>query len=47
MERTEDFGPALERAMAETGVRLLHLKTDIEQITPALTVAKLREKTKS
>ena len=47
VERTEDFGPALERAMAETGVRLLHLKTDIEQITPALTVAKLREKTKS
>ena len=47
VERTEDFGTALERAMAETGVRLLHLKTDIEQITPALTVAKLREKTKS
>ncbi|MEG3093089.1 thiamine pyrophosphate-binding protein [Sphingomonas sp. PB1R3] len=39
--RTEDFAPALSRAMAETGVRLLHLKTDIEVITPATTLSRI------
>lgn len=39
--RTEDFAPALTRAMAETGVRLLHLKTDIEVITPATTLSRI------
>jgi acetolactate synthase-1/2/3 large subunit len=42
VERTEDFAPALARAQAESGVRLLHLKTDVEQITSATTIAKLR-----
>lgn len=42
VERTEEFAPALERAMAETGVRLLHLKTDVEAITPGLTLAAVR-----
>jgi acetolactate synthase-1/2/3 large subunit len=42
VERTEDFAPALARAQAERGVRLLHLKTDVEQITSATTIAKLR-----
>ena len=42
VERTEDFAPALARAQAEKGVRLLHLKTDVEQITAATTIAKLR-----
>jgi acetolactate synthase-1/2/3 large subunit len=42
VERTADFAPALERALAEQGVRLLHLKTDVEQITSATTIAKLR-----
>ena len=37
--RTEDFAPALAHAMAEPGVRLLHLKTDIEIITPASTLS--------
>jgi acetolactate synthase-1/2/3 large subunit len=40
--RTEDFAPALDRALAQDGVRLLHLKTDVEQITNATTIAKLR-----
>ena len=40
--RTADFAPALDRAMAETGVRLLHLKTDIEAITPGLTLSALK-----
>jgi acetolactate synthase-1/2/3 large subunit len=44
VDTTEAFAPALERAMDGRGVRLLHLKTDIEQLTPALTVSKLRER---
>jgi acetolactate synthase I/II/III large subunit len=42
VERTEEFAPALDRALAAPGVRLLHLKTDIEQITPATTVSAIR-----
>lgn len=42
--RTEDFVPALLRAMAETGVRLLHLKTDIEVITPAMTLPRIAQR---
>lgn len=37
--RTEDFAPALGRAQAESGVRLLHLKTDVEQITNGTTLS--------
>ena len=44
VERTEDFGAVLGQAMNRQGVRLLHLKTDVEQITPALTISKLRER---
>jgi acetolactate synthase-1/2/3 large subunit len=33
VESTEAFAPALERAMTEPGVRLLHLKTDMKVIT--------------
>lgn len=40
--RTEDFAPALDRALGETGVRLLHLKTDIEVITASTTISKIR-----
>lgn len=39
VERTVDFAPALARAQAERGVRLLHLKTDVEQITPGATLS--------
>jgi acetolactate synthase I/II/III large subunit len=42
VERTEEFAPALDRARAHGGVALLHLRTDIEQISPALTVSALR-----
>jgi acetolactate synthase-1/2/3 large subunit len=42
VERTEEFAPALERAMAEGGVRLLHVKTDVEAITPGLTLSGVR-----
>jgi acetolactate synthase-1/2/3 large subunit len=42
VERTEEFGPALDRALVERGVRLLHLKTDVEVITPGTTISALR-----
>lgn len=42
VETTAEFAPALDRALAQSGVRLLHLKTDIEFITPGLTVTGIR-----
>ncbi|MGH6728898.1 MAG: thiamine pyrophosphate-binding protein [Sphingomicrobium sp.] len=42
VERTEDFAPALDRAMKRKGIRLLHCLTDVEQITNATTISKLR-----
>jgi acetolactate synthase-1/2/3 large subunit len=47
VERTEDFAAALERARAQAGVKLLHLKTDIEIISNATTITKLRERARS
>jgi outer membrane protein len=44
VEKTEDFAPALDEAMKRKGLRLLHCKTDVEQITNATTISKLREK---
>ena len=46
VERTEDFEAALGRAQAERGVRLIHLKTDVEVISNATTITRLREKAK-
>ncbi len=40
--KTEDFAGALDRAMARSGVRMLHLVTDIEAITAGTTLAKVR-----
>jgi acetolactate synthase-1/2/3 large subunit len=42
VERTEDFASALTRALAEPGVKLLHLKTDMEVITAGTTISRLR-----
>jgi acetolactate synthase-1/2/3 large subunit len=42
VETTRDFAPALARAVGAKGVRLLHLKTDVEQLGPAVTVSGLR-----
>ena len=42
VETTEQFGPALDRALAQGGVKLLHLKTDIEVITNATTIGAIR-----
>lgn len=40
--KTEEFAPALDRALAQSGVRLLHLKTDVEFITPGTTITAIR-----
>ncbi|WNO53092.1 thiamine pyrophosphate-binding protein [Stakelama saccharophila] len=42
VERTEDFGPALDQALSRTGLRMLHCRTDIEAINPATTITRLR-----
>ena len=42
VESTQQFAPALDRAMAHRGIRLLHCKTDVEQISNATTITKLR-----
>ena len=42
VERTEDFAPALHAALEHKGVRLLHCKTDVEQISNSTTIAKIR-----
>ncbi len=47
VEKTADFAPALDRAMAQKGIRLIHCKTDVEQITNATTISKIREKAKA
>lgn len=44
VEATADFAPALDRAMAQGGVRLLHLKTDVEVITAATTLEAIRNR---
>ena len=42
VETTDQFAPALARALEQPGAALLHLKTDIERISPTLTVSGLR-----
>jgi acetolactate synthase I/II/III large subunit len=45
VESTEEFAPALTQAMERKGLRLLHLKTDVEFLTAAgTTVSGLRGK---
>jgi acetolactate synthase-1/2/3 large subunit len=44
VERTEDLVSALDGALARKGVRLLHLKTDVEVITNQTTISALRDK---
>ncbi len=42
VEKTEDFGPAFERAQASGKPALLHLKLDPEAITPARSLSQIR-----
>jgi acetolactate synthase-1/2/3 large subunit len=44
VERTEEFAPALERAMASGKPAILHCLMDPETITPATTLTAIREK---
>ncbi|WP_213980375.1 thiamine pyrophosphate-binding protein [Sphingomonas sp. dw_22] len=44
VETTAQFAPALARALEQPGVKLLHLKTDVEFITPATTISALRNR---
>jgi acetolactate synthase-1/2/3 large subunit len=44
VDRTEQFAPALDRAMAETGLRLLHLRTEVEFITAGTTITAIRNR---
>ena len=47
VETTEQFVPAFDQALKRKGIRLLHCKTDVEVITNATTISKLREKAKA
>ena len=42
VEKTEDFGPALARAMDRKGIRLLHCVSDVEVISNATTISEIR-----
>ena len=46
VERTEEFAPALDDALGRSGLRLLHLKTDVEVITNGTTISALRERSR-
>jgi acetolactate synthase-1/2/3 large subunit len=47
IEKTGEFAPALDEALKLKGIRLLHCKTDVEQITNATTITGLRDKAKA
>jgi acetolactate synthase I/II/III large subunit len=44
VEATVDFAPALDRALQQRGVRLLHLVTDMERISAGSTISALRDR---
>jgi acetolactate synthase-1/2/3 large subunit len=44
VERTEQFAPALDRALASRKPAILHCLIDPEAITPATTLTTIREK---
>ncbi|MBA3576456.1 MAG: thiamine pyrophosphate-binding protein [Sphingomonas sp.] len=46
VEKTEEFAPALDRSLERKGIRLIHCKTDVEQISNATTIAKIRKRSK-
>jgi acetolactate synthase-1/2/3 large subunit len=46
VDTTADFVPALDTALKKKGIRLIHCKTDVEQISNATTIAKIRGKAK-
>jgi acetolactate synthase I/II/III large subunit len=44
VDATKDFAPALELALTKKGIRLIHCKTDVEQISNATTISGIRGK---
>lgn len=44
VEATAEFAPALDRALEQSGLRLLHLKTDVERISAGTTISALRSR---
>jgi acetolactate synthase-1/2/3 large subunit len=46
VDTTEGFAPALDAALGRKGIRLIHCKTDVEQISNATTITKLRERSR-
>ena len=46
VETTKAFTPALEEALKRNGIRLIHCKTDVEQISNATTISAIREKSR-
>ena len=44
VEATEDFAPALDEALKRKGIRLIHCKTDVEQISNATTITQAARK---
>ncbi len=46
VDKTEDFVPALDEALGRKGLRLIHCRTDVEQISNATTISKIRGKSK-
>ena len=43
VEKTADFGPAFERALAAGKPAIIHVKTDAEALTSRITLTQLRE----
>ena len=46
VESTEQFAPALAEAMGQKGLKLLHLKTDIERISNSTTISAMHARKK-
>jgi len=46
VETTDAFAPALDEALQRKGIRLIHCRTDVEQISNSTTIQALRSKKK-
>ena len=44
VEQTDQFGPALAEALSHKGLKLLHLKTDVERISNSTTISAMHAK---
>jgi len=46
VETTDEFASALDNALKRLGIRLIHCKTNVEQISNATTISAIREKSR-